>query len=93
MVVTDTPPLSATLWAAMPNQGSCVGTVIISCQLGSLAGGASVTITVAVTPTAPGALTNWVSVTANEFDVAQANNTGSETSVVPFLMDLPLVRR
>jgi uncharacterized repeat protein (TIGR01451 family)/CSLREA domain-containing protein len=93
--LTDTLPVAVSFHSASSTQGSCVGTVTIACALGSLASGASLTVTVAVTPTTPGLITNMVAVSGNPFDPAAANNSTSETTnvVVVHELDLPLVLR
>jgi uncharacterized repeat protein (TIGR01451 family) len=94
ILLTDTLPASATLHTVASSQGSCVRTVTVVCNLGSLPSGAHITVTVAVTPTAGGVITNTVSVTANEFDPVLANNTASETTaIVPHKLYLPFVVR
>jgi len=47
---------------------------IITCNLGSIVNGATVTVTVVVTPTELGTITNAVSVTAAELDIESSNN-------------------
>jgi uncharacterized repeat protein (TIGR01451 family)/CSLREA domain-containing protein len=93
VVLTDTLPVSVSLRAAAATQGSCLGTITIICNLGSLASGTHITVTVAVTPTTGGLITNMVTVTANEFDPAVANNTASETTAAIHQLYLPIVRR
>jgi uncharacterized repeat protein (TIGR01451 family) len=92
VMLTGTLPLSATVLAVTPSQGVCF-TVPLYCAWGSLASGDRITVTVAVTPTAGGVLTNLVNVAANEFDPALANNTASETTSVLRPLYLPLVGR
>ena len=92
-MLTDTLPLRITLSTVMPSQGSCLGTLTVTCNLGSLASGDYLTVTFAVTPTAAGLMTNTVTVAANEFDPALANNSASETTTVVRELYLPLVTR
>ena len=84
VTVTDTLPGSVTFVSASPTQGSCTpssGTV--TCNLGSLANGASAIITIQVTPTATGTITNSAIVTGNENDPNTGNNnTGPVTTTV-----------
>jgi uncharacterized repeat protein (TIGR01451 family) len=93
VLLTDTLPGSVNLNTAVSSQGSCSGTIIVICNLGSLASGSNVTVTVAVTTAATGVITNTVTVTANEFDPVLANNTASETTVVVRQLYLPLIAR
>jgi uncharacterized repeat protein (TIGR01451 family)/CSLREA domain-containing protein len=93
VLLTDTLPASATLRTVASSQGSCIGTVTILCTLGSLPSGIHITVTLAVTPTAAGLITNTVVVTANEFDPVLADNTASETTAVVHKLFLPLLMR
>ena len=89
----DTLPASVILRTVAPNQGSCLGAATVTCNLGSLASGAHLTVTVAVTPTIAGMITNTVILTANEFDPMLANNTSGEPIVVLHQLYLPLITR
>ncbi|MCX4776633.1 calcium-binding protein [Streptomyces sp. NBC_01264] len=84
--VTLTDSLSGaggTLLSAVPSQGTCTTTATgANCALGSLAPGASATVTVTAEPRATGTLTNSASVTASTQDPNAANNSaGASTSV------------
>ena len=59
----DLLPGRVTLVSATPSQGTCSGNPTILCNLGSLNAGASATVTIVVTATQPGMLTDrgWVS--------------------------------
>jgi uncharacterized repeat protein (TIGR01451 family) len=79
----DNLPTSVTPGAVTTTQGSCRGTDRKGCNLGGIASGAQVTVTVSVTPMAPGPITNQASVDANETDPKPGNNSVStETTVV-----------
>src|SRR6185503_12901936 len=84
VLASDTPPSSgATLVSFSSSQGSCTlisGTVW--CALGSIAPGASATVTIVVTPTATGTLANTASVTADEVDFVTANNSSTANTTV-----------
>ena len=54
----------------------------VTCQVLSLAGGASATITIVVKPTNPTTLSSTASVTANETDPNTANNSATQTTTV-----------
>jgi hypothetical protein len=66
----------------MPSQGSCSGTTAISCNLGTVKNGAQATVTIVVTPTAQGMVTNTATVTGDNSDPNQNNNTSSTTTTV-----------
>jgi uncharacterized repeat protein (TIGR01451 family) len=61
VVVTDSLPLGPSFISATASQGSCVGTTIVTCDLGSLSPGASATVQIDVTPQTKGSLTNEAS--------------------------------
>src|SRR6185295_10782665 len=52
VVLTQTLPVGATVKSAIPSQGTCGATANVTCQLGTLAAGASATVTVMITITA-----------------------------------------
>ncbi len=54
----------------------------VGCAVGSLANGASVSITITVVPTAPGTLTNTGAVSAAETDPAPSNNSAQVQTTV-----------
>ncbi|MGB6745293.1 MAG: DUF11 domain-containing protein, partial [Terracidiphilus sp.] len=73
------------------SQGSCTTAAAFTCDLGGLASGASVTVTVNATPTNSGTLAAAASVSSSSFDPTVSNNqatastavTGSSYSAVP----------
>jgi len=82
VVVTDTLPGGVNFVSAVPSQGSCSGTATVTCNLGTVNGGAGATVTIVVTPTAAATLNNTASVTANEADPNSANNSATATTTV-----------
>lgn len=91
--VTDTLPSGVTFGSATSTQGSCSesgGT--ITCIVGALNNGATVTVTIVVTPTAAGTITNTAEVRGNESDPNTANNTDSEETTVNVQADLSLAK-
>jgi len=80
--VSDSLPNGVTFVSATPSQGSCTGTSAISCSLGSLASGGSATVTIIVTPTQAGSVSNTASVSANETDPNTANNSATAVTTV-----------
>jgi uncharacterized repeat protein (TIGR01451 family)/CSLREA domain-containing protein len=93
VVLTDTFSISATFGAATPSQGSCAGTATFVCRLGSMPSGGHATLTLKLTPTAAGTITDTATTDVNEFDGFEANNTAAETTAVLWGLDLPVVRR
>jgi uncharacterized repeat protein (TIGR01451 family) len=80
--VTDTLPASVTSVTSSTTQGTCVGTGPVTCSIGTLANGASATVTINATPTAQGQLSNTASTTANEADPDTSNNSATATTLV-----------
>jgi uncharacterized repeat protein (TIGR01451 family) len=87
VTLSDVLPTSQRFVSVVPSQGSCSGTVSITCALGSLASSAKATVkvTVVITSTSggftPGASFS-ASVTSNEVDVNEPNNTADSTIYV-----------
>ncbi len=83
VVLTDNLPTGVTFISATPSQGTCShsgGTV--TCNVGSIANGASATVTIIATPNTAGTITNSASVTANETDTNSSNNTATTSTTV-----------
>jgi uncharacterized repeat protein (TIGR01451 family) len=79
ITVVDTLPAGLTLVSV---SADCGQTNPITCDLGSLASGASATVTIVVTPKAENTYLNSASVSAAETDLNQANNIASVSTVV-----------
>jgi uncharacterized repeat protein (TIGR01451 family) len=93
VVVSDTLPTSVSFGSATPSQGSCSGTASVTCNLGTLVGGATATITIVVTPTVEGIIiTNEAGVTATEPDPNLTNNTTSEDTIIRPAADLSIAK-
>lgn len=72
-------PSTGVLISATPAQGSCSSGAIISCNLGSLANGASTTVAFVVQQTAAGASALTAQVTGPETDNSLTNNQATGT--------------
>ena len=85
VVVTDTLPTDVTFVSATPNQGSCSHTSgTVTCNLGTLADGASATVTILVIPSTLGALSNTVNVTSGiTYSDLATNSTAATTTSEP----------
>jgi uncharacterized repeat protein (TIGR01451 family) len=83
VTLTDTLPAGVAFVSTNPSQGTCGQAAgVVTCNLGSLADNAIATVSVVVTPPAPGPLTNSASVSAGEADPTPADNTSDlETAV------------
>lgn len=80
--VTDTLTAGLTFVSATTTQGNCNGTATVSCNLGSLPAGNIAIVTIVVTPTAEGQVTNSTVVTGTEADPDSSNNTASATTLI-----------
>ena len=80
--VTDVLPAGLTVVSAQPSVGSCSGTTTLICELGALEVAAEETVTIVVTPTALGTLTNAVTVMTNGVDSDTTNNTAETTTLI-----------
>ncbi|MBI5282049.1 MAG: DUF11 domain-containing protein, partial [Candidatus Solibacter usitatus] len=93
IVLTDTLPVGVTFGTVTPGGPTCTQAAgVVTCGLGTLANGASTVVTITVTPTAPGAITNSASAThPNEVDPNAANNTNIQatTTVNPVAVLFP----
>ncbi len=91
VVLTD--PLSAevTFESVVTSQGSCTGTATITCNLGTIASGASATVTLTVTaPATPQDLVNTASVDGAEVDSDPTNDGGSATVEIRDAAEIPV---
>jgi uncharacterized repeat protein (TIGR01451 family) len=80
--VADTLPSGVTFVSATTTQGNCNGTSTVNCNLGSLTVGASAIITIVVTPSSTGQITNSATVSGTEIDPDATNNTASATTLI-----------
>jgi uncharacterized repeat protein (TIGR01451 family) len=93
VTVTDTLPVGVTFVSSSATQGTCSGTNVVACDVGSLAKGASATITIVVSVIRDGTIGNTADVTGNEFDPNLNNNTATsvtntvEPDLVPSIAD------
>jgi len=83
VTLTDTLPSSVTYVSATSTQGTCSRSgSTVTCSIGTLSNGASATVTIVVTPTTAGTITNTASATCNETDTNSGNNTAIATTTV-----------
>jgi uncharacterized repeat protein (TIGR01451 family) len=80
--VTDELPSTVDFGSAGASQGGCSGAATVTCQLGSIASGASATVTIKVTPKSDDDLSNKASVKSATGDPAIGNNSDTEETVV-----------
>ena len=82
-MLTDTLPVGLAYLQATPSQGSCgEAAAVVTCVLGTLADGASATVTLMVTATSLGSVNNSIEVWADELDLDAADDTVSVNTTV-----------
>ncbi|HEX7516017.1 MAG TPA: S8 family serine peptidase [Chthoniobacterales bacterium] len=81
VTMTDTLPAGVNFVSVTPSQGSCGGTSTVDCSLGSLPAISTVTVTLVVTPTVAGPLSNTASA-PYQGDPFPFNNTATEFTTV-----------
>ncbi len=86
VTLSDTLPANVNVRVLNPSQGSCEGTNVIVCALGTLIPGSKATVNIVVTPMQEGTLNNSVIVKALQPELNTANNTATQaTTVAPAL--------
>jgi uncharacterized repeat protein (TIGR01451 family) len=83
VVVTDTLPSGVNFVSATTSQGSCSAVApTVTCTLGMVNGFNVATVTIVVTPTAEGLISNVASVTSGSFDPNPLDNSASSVTLV-----------
>jgi uncharacterized repeat protein (TIGR01451 family) len=85
VAVNDALPKNAGFGSATSSQGTCTlkpQKRLVTCALGSLAGGASARVTIVVKPTSKGTITNTATASANQADPNTADNSATATTTV-----------
>ena len=84
VTVEDTLPADVNYVDASADQGSCFLTPsdVVECDLGDIANGDSVIVSIEVVPTQPGTITNIAEVSASTNDPDATNDTASEDTLV-----------
>jgi len=80
--LADPLPAGTTFVSVTTTQGSCAGGTLITCLLGNLAKGGSITITLVTSATTVGTDTNTATVVGNESESNTANNRATASVVV-----------
>jgi fibronectin-binding autotransporter adhesin len=88
--VTDVLPSGTTFVSATPSQGSCSGTATVTCSLGTVANGASATITLVVSTSGSTSspVSNTATISATTTDPASGDNTSTANTTVTPVADL-----
>jgi len=79
VTITDPMPAGNTFVSATTTKGSCTGGGILTCTIGKMAAGESVTITLVTTPSAAGTQTNTAKASGNRAETNTSNNTATAT--------------
>ena len=82
VTVGDPVPAGNTFVSVKTTQGSCTGGTVVSCDIGTMASGASVTIVLVTKPTVTGSVTNTATVVGTQPETNTANNKASATVLV-----------
>ena len=85
VTMSDTLPKNAGFGAVTWSQGSCTikpEKRLVTCSLGSVAGGAKATVTIVVKPTSKGTITNTATASATQPDPNAANNSATAVTTV-----------
>jgi uncharacterized repeat protein (TIGR01451 family) len=80
--LTEVLPGGVGLVSVTPTIGSCAGSSTIVCDLGDMANGASATLTIVVSTSVAGKLTNSATVSSAESDTDPLNNSAEEQTQV-----------
>ena len=91
VTITDPMPGGNTFVSATSSQGSCTGGAVLTCNIGNMAAGATVTITLVTKPSAAGAQTNTVTVSGNRPETNTGNNQATATVQVTAPITPPVV--
>ena len=90
--ITDPMPAGNTFVSASASpHGTCIGGAILTCDLGTMAAGEKVTITLVTTPSAAGTQTNTVTVSGNRPETNTGNNKATATVEVTAPITPPTV--
>ena len=79
---TDTVPTDMTFVSATPSQGSCAGTTVVTCSLGTLQNGDVATVVIVARADALGTVSNTGSASADETDTRLADNSATAETLV-----------
>jgi uncharacterized repeat protein (TIGR01451 family) len=86
--VSDVLPAGTTFVSATPSQGSCSGTAVVTCNLGTLAPSASATIALVIAlPPTQTTISNTATVTSANVDTAPGNN--ASTAAIATVSNVP----
>ena len=82
VILTDTIPAGVAFVSSTPSQGTCSGTSIVTCAIGTLGNGDIATVSIVVIPDSRGVLINTAGVTGDQGDPNTGDNAATETTSV-----------
>jgi len=83
VVFTDTLPVGVNFVSATSSAGTCTQSKgVVTCDVGSLSNRSDAQISITITPPATGSITNTMTVSSAQPDLALANNSASQTNAV-----------
>jgi uncharacterized repeat protein (TIGR01451 family) len=91
VTMADPVPAGLTFVSATSSQGSCTGGALVSCTIGNMNVGSSVTITLVTTAATTGTITNTATTVGKEQETNTANNSASAQVVVNGVFTPPAV--
>ncbi|HET9114483.1 MAG TPA: DUF11 domain-containing protein, partial [Gaiellaceae bacterium] len=91
VTITDPMPAGNTFVSATSTKGTCTGGAILTCNIGDMAAGETVTITLVTTPSATGNQVNTASVSGNRPETNTGNNQATATVQVNAFIPPPVV--
>ena len=91
VTMADPVPAGLTFVSATSSQGSCSGGALVSCTIGNMNVGSSVTITLVTTAATTGTITNTATTVGKEQETNTANNSASAQVVVNGVFTPPAV--
>jgi len=92
VTVADPLPATVTYVSASSTQGTCsAASGVVTCSVGTVAAGATVTITIVATPTATGQSCNTATVVGAQAESNTANNSDTECATVAGTLAPPAV--
>ncbi|UCE62925.1 MAG: SBBP repeat-containing protein, partial [Nitrospirota bacterium] len=92
VLATDSLPTGVTFVSATPSAGTCSGTSLVTCNLGTMNVGDRATVELVVKTTTEGTLTNIASVTSGVTDPNSNNNTVMQSTTVNPAADIALAK-
>jgi uncharacterized repeat protein (TIGR01451 family) len=82
VTLVDTLPAGVTPGPVSASQGSCSGTQVVTCALGTIPSASSATVTIGIVPVVQGPVTNAALVTSTTLDLDPLDNQALTTTMV-----------